>query len=130
MPRPAPKFTINLAGGSVAIAFSPEAAQELKAQINQLLESLRLVATQNTPDASGVKPKPVRQPNMEYQHTGDVFLEIFCNPNIYATPFAAKVNITLRDDRIRLITEAQLSQLVDDVNKYIEDMAQYIETSR
>ncbi|NJL42923.1 MAG: hypothetical protein HC856_09010 [Pseudanabaena sp. RU_4_16] len=129
MPRPVPKFTVNLAGGSVAIAFSTEAARELKAQINQLMESLRLVASKNTPDATGAKPKPVRQPNMEYQHTGEVFLEIFCNPNIYATPFAAKVNITLRDDRIRLITEAQLSQLVDDVNKYIEDMAQYIETS-
>jgi hypothetical protein len=127
MPRPAPKFTVNLAGGSVAIAFSPEAANILKDRIAQLMESLRQVASKAMPDTSGDKSKPVRQPNMEYQHTGEVFLEIFCNPNLYASPFAAKVGITLRDDRIRLVTEAQLSQLIDDVNKYIEDMAQYLE---
>ncbi|WP_019501692.1 hypothetical protein [Pseudanabaena sp. PCC 6802] len=127
MPRPAPKFTVNLAGGSVAIAFSLEAANILKAQIAQLMESLRQVASKAMPDSSGGKNKPVRHPNMEYQHTGEVFLEIFCNPNLYASPFAAKVGITLRDDRIRLVTEAQLSQLIDDVNKYIEDMAQYLE---
>jgi hypothetical protein len=127
MSRPAPKFTVNLAGGSVAIAFSPEAANVLKAQISQLMESLRQVASKATPDPSGGKTKPVRHPNLEYQHTGDVFLEIFCNPNLYASPFAAKVGITLRDDRIRLVTEAQLSQLIDDVNKYIEDMAEYME---
>jgi hypothetical protein len=130
MPRPAPKFTINLAGGSVSIAFSTEVARELQAEIARLMESLRLVANKSTPEPDGGKTKPVRQPNMEYQHTGDVFLEIFCNPNIYATPFVAKVGITLRDDRIRLITEAQLSQLIDDVNKYIEDMSQYLESSQ
>jgi len=42
---------------------------------------------------------------MEDQYTGEVFMEIFCNPNIYTTPFATKVLVTLRDDRIRLITE-------------------------
>jgi hypothetical protein len=129
MPRPAPKFTVNLTGGSVAIAFSLEAANVLKAQIAQLMESLRQVASKAMPDPSGSKGKLVRHPNMEYQHTGEVFLEIFCNPNLYASPFAAKVGITLRDDRIRLVTEAQLSQLIDDVNKYIEDISQYLEIS-
>jgi len=56
---------------------------------------------------------------MEYQYTGEVFLEIFCNPNIYATPFAAQVLITLRDDRIRLTTETQLTTLVEDINSYL-----------
>jgi hypothetical protein len=57
---------------------------------------------------------------MEYQYTGEVFLEIFCNPNIWATPFAAKVLITLRDERIRLTTEAELTRVIEDVSQYLE----------
>ncbi len=59
---------------------------------------------------------------MEYQYTGEVFLEIFCNPNIWSSPFVAKVLVTLRDDRIRLTTEAQLSRLIEDVNQYLEQV--------
>jgi hypothetical protein len=60
---------------------------------------------------------------MEYQYTGEVFLELFCNPNIWPSPFAAKVLITVRDDRIRLTTEAELSRIVDDLNQYLERVA-------
>jgi hypothetical protein len=56
---------------------------------------------------------------MEYRHSGEVFLEVFCNPNIWPSPFAAKVLLTLRDDRIRVTTEAELSQIYDDVNTYL-----------
>nr|MCU0571297.1 hypothetical protein [Oculatellaceae cyanobacterium Prado106] len=64
--------------------------------------------------------KPQPQKPLEYQHTGEVFLEIFCNPNIWSSPFAAKVLITLRDDRIRLTTEAELTRIVEDINHYLE----------
>ncbi len=57
---------------------------------------------------------------MEYQHTGQVFLEIFCNPNIWPSPFAAKVLVTLRDEQIRLTTEAELTRLIEDVNQYLD----------
>jgi hypothetical protein len=57
---------------------------------------------------------------MEHQYIGEVFLEVFCNPNIWPTPFAAKLLITLRDDRIRLTTEAELTQIIEDVNLYLE----------
>ncbi|GAC1483629.1 MAG: hypothetical protein NVS2B14_21700 [Chamaesiphon sp.] len=57
---------------------------------------------------------------MEYQHTGDIFLEIFCNPNIWPSPFAAKVLITLRDASIRLTTEAELTRLIEDLNQYLD----------
>ncbi|HBE21314.1 MAG TPA: hypothetical protein DEG17_04610 [Cyanobacteria bacterium UBA11149] len=107
-------LTINLAQGAVSCRFTPEAARNLKQALNQLMESLKF-ATQTS--GSG-KPKP--QKPMEYQYTGDVFLEVFCNPNIYPTPFAAKVLITLRDDRIRLSTEAELTRLIEDVNQYLE----------
>jgi hypothetical protein len=123
MSRPAPKFTINLIEGSVAITFSPEAAHELQTQLNQLLETLKLVSVKPTPDKEGTKVKPTPQPTMEYRHIGDVFLEIFCNPNIWPTPFAAKVLITLRDERIRLTTEASLNRLLEDVGQYLDAVA-------
>jgi hypothetical protein len=57
---------------------------------------------------------------LEYRHTGDVFLEVFCNPNIWSSPFAAKLLITLRDDRIRLTTEAELTRISEDLAQYLE----------
>lgn len=111
---PPSQLKLNLAEGSVAFAFSPEAARELQAAIAVLMNSLKATATQS----SGSKPKP-QQP-MEYRHMGEVLLEIFCNPNIWSTPFAAKVLITLRDERIRLSTEAELTRISEDINQYLE----------
>jgi hypothetical protein len=107
------QLTLNLVEGSVSFRFTPDAATDLKTAIAQLLDSLKAIAT--TP---GSRATP--QKSMEYRYTGDVFLEVFCNPNIWPTPFAAKVLITLRDDRIRITTEAQLSRLTDDLNQYLE----------
>lgn len=112
---PTPQLRLNLADGSVAFSFSLEAARELQIAIAALMEQLKAVA-QGT--SGGTKPQP--QKSMEYRHMGDVFLEIFCNPNIWPSPFAAKVLITLRDDRIRLNTEAELTRLIEDVNQFLE----------
>jgi hypothetical protein len=112
---PPSPLRLNLAEGSVSFNFSPEAARDLQTAIATLMESLKASA-QGT--SSGNKPKP--QKPMEYRHTGDVFLEVFCNPNIWPTPFAAKVLITLRDDRIRLNTEAELTRIIEDINQYLE----------
>lgn len=109
------KLTLNLIEGSVSFSFTPEAATALKAAIAQLMTSLK--ATTATKPTSGSPMSP--QKSMEYQHTGQVFLEIFCNPNIWPSPFAAKVLLTLRDDRIRVTTEAELSQIYDDVITYL-----------
>ncbi|MBD2098082.1 hypothetical protein H6F90_23715 [Trichocoleus sp. FACHB-591] len=111
-------LTLNLGEGSVAFSFTAQAAQELKATLTGLLESLKTVSATTTP---GGRPNP--QKSVEYRYTGDVFLEIFCNPNIWPTPFAAKVLVTLRDDRIRLTTETELTRLVEDVNQYLEQVA-------
>lgn len=107
-------FQLNLSGGSVSFPFSVEAAYALKAAIATLMQRLKAVAQAS----SGSKPQP--QPSLEHQHTGDIFLEIFCNPNIWPSPFAAKVLVTLRDDRIRLSTEAELTRLIEDLNQYLE----------
>jgi hypothetical protein len=108
---------LNLVEGSVSFAFTADAARDLQQAIAQLMQSLK-AATQAT--GGGGKPKP--QKPMEYQYSGDVFLEIFCNPNIWPSPFAAKVLITLRDERIRLTTEAELTRVIDDVNQYLEQV--------
>ncbi|NEP13732.1 MAG: hypothetical protein F6K14_26730 [Symploca sp. SIO2C1] len=107
-------LTLNLADGSVSFSFTADAARDLKSAIAQLMQSLKA-----TTQASG-SGRPTPQKPMEYQFSGNVFLEVFCNPNIYGSPFAAKVLITLRDDRIRLSTEAELTRLIDDLNQYLE----------
>ncbi|MBD3882378.1 hypothetical protein IFO70_11455 [Phormidium tenue FACHB-886] len=105
---------LNLSEGSVSFSFTPNAARELQAAIASLMNSLKATAS----NTAGGKPQP-QQP-MEYQHTGEVFLEVFCNPNIWSSPFAAKVLITLRDDRIRLTTEAELTRITEDLNQYLD----------
>ncbi|NDJ19114.1 hypothetical protein [Myxacorys almedinensis] len=109
------QLTLNLVEGSVTFGFSPEAAQDLKAALMKLVEGLKLTASTAAPGSKATPQKPI-----EYRHTGDVFLEIFCNPNIWASPFAAKVLVTVRDERIRLSTEAELSRVIEDVNQYLE----------
>jgi hypothetical protein len=111
------QLTLNLVEGAVSFNFSADAARDLQKAIAQLMQSLK-AATQAA--SGGGKPSP--QKPMEYQFGGDVFLEIFCNPNIWPSPFAAKVLVTLRDERIRLTTEAELTRLIEDVNQYLEQV--------
>jgi hypothetical protein len=113
------QLRLNLVEGSVSFSFTPQAARELQAALNELMSCLKAVATATTSTPGKATP----QKPTEYQYTGDVFLEIFCNPNIWPSPFAAKVLITIRDDRIRLTTEAELTRIVEDVNQYIEQIA-------
>lgn len=107
-------LTINLLQGAIAFRFDPTAARSLKAEIGTLMDTMKAIAANAS---SGGRPQP--QKPMEYQYTGDVFLEIFCNPNIYPSPFAAKVLITLRDDRIRITSEAELPRLIEDLENYL-----------
>ena len=109
------QLTLNLVQGAVSFSFTPEAARHLKAEIDQLVQRLKTIAMNAS---GGSRPKP--QPSLEYRYTGDIFLEIFCNPNIYPSPFAAKVLLTVRDDRIRLTTEAELTRLIEDLGLYLE----------
>ena len=110
------QLTLNLIEGSVSFSISPETVQDLKAAIGQLMATMKAATTAKT----GAATRPQPQAAMEFRHVGEVFLEVFCNPNIWPSPFAAKVLITLRDDRIRLTTEAELTRLIDDLNQFID----------
>ena len=107
-------LTLNLVEGSVSFSFSTQAARELQAAISQLMDRLKIVAT----TISSGKASP--QPPLEYQYTGEIFLEVFCNPNIWASPFAAKVLLTIRSTNIRLTTEAELTRVIEDLNQYLD----------
>jgi hypothetical protein len=109
------QITLNLLQGSVRFNFSQSAAQDLKTALSELVTQLKAIAAQ--PTNAG---KRTPEPSMEYQHTGDVFLEIFCNPNIWPSPFAAKLLITVRDDRMRLTTEAELPRILEDLSQFLE----------
>jgi hypothetical protein len=109
------QLTLNLIQGAVSFSFTPEAARGLRNEIDQLMQSLKAIATNAS---TGGRPTP--QKPMEYRYTGEVFLEVFCNPNIYPSPFAAKVLLTIRDDRIRLTTEAELTRVIEDLEEYLK----------
>ncbi|CAD5938021.1 hypothetical protein PCC9214_01733 [Planktothrix tepida] len=111
-------LTLNLTQGSVSLRFTPEAAQNLKGVLDEIMQKLKAVAAKTTPGSG----KPTPQKPIEYQYTGDIFLEVFCNPNIWPSPFAAKVLITVRDERIKLMTEAELTRIIDDVNQYLDQV--------
>ncbi|MGK7878860.1 MAG: hypothetical protein AB4060_01995 [Crocosphaera sp.] len=111
------QLTLNLVQGSVRFNFSAEAATSLKSEIDQLMQRLKTVANNA---GTGGRPQPEKP--MEYRYTGEVFLEVFCNPNIYPSPFAAKVLLTVRDDKIRLTTEAELTRIIEDLGQYLEQV--------
>jgi hypothetical protein len=107
------QLTINLIQGAITFNFTSEAAENLKAEIAILMNSLKTIANH-----AGGRPAP--QKTMEYSYAGDIFLEVFCNPNIYPSPFAAKVLLTVRDDRLKITTEAELTRLIEDLSNYLE----------
>ncbi len=111
------QLTLNLVQGSVTFNFNPESARNLQREISGLMGSLKTIASRA---ASGGGGRPQPQQPMEYRYAGEVLIEVFCNPNIYPSPFAAKVLLTVRDERIRITTEAELTQLVEDLDRYLE----------
>lgn len=107
-------LTLNLPSGSVTFALPEEAAQAVRRELLALIQRIQSAAQATA--SGGIKTPEVA---LEYCYRGDIFLEIFCNPNIWPTPFAAKVLITLRDDRLRLSMEAELSRVLDDLNQFL-----------
>ena len=112
------QLNLNLAQGSIKFNFPFKAAQVLKGEINDLMQSLKRVASKIN---NGEQKKAEK--SLDYQHSGEVFVEIFCNPNIYPTPFAAKVLLTIKNEEIRFSTETELTRVVDDLKQYLDQFS-------
>jgi len=110
-------LTLNLPTGSVRFDFPAETAQELKQALDRLILTLKAIATPLAPGSKKIPQKP-----FEYVYTGSIFLEIFCNPNLYPSPFAAKVLLTVRDSQMRLTVETELSQMMEDMSQFLESV--------
>ncbi|CAI5492552.1 unnamed protein product [Closterium sp. Naga37s-1] len=100
---------------SLSIPFSVEKAKALDAAISTLLQTFR---------EKEKATRPQRWTTMEYRHAGDVsngdvFIEIFCNPNAYANAFQAKALITVKDDRMKFTSEGALSAIKANVDEYL-----------
>jgi hypothetical protein len=118
-PMPTPtltKFRLHLSDGSIAFACEPEAAHALDTALTNLLASFKAAVANNTQTNGALPP-------LEFRHNGAVFFEVFCNPNIWPNPFAAKLLITIKDANMHLSTEADLAQLRDDLSSYLEQIA-------
>lgn len=110
-------LTLNLSIGSLRLQCDRALAEELKIALDQLMQSLKAVAAQ---PATGGKPRPEKP--FEYQHRDRIFLEIFCNPNLYPSPYAAKVLLTIQDEQLRCVVETELTQMIDDIAQFLESL--------
>ncbi len=105
------KFVLNFATGSVKFKFTTTGAQALHQALLSLMDRLKQASS---------SPKHPQDP-LDYRYaTEDITLEVFCNPNIWPSPHAARVLVTLKSDLIRLSTEADLPQVMDDLSQYLE----------
>jgi len=110
-----PQFALNFATGSASFSLSPEAAQQWHKALQILLERLKV--------RSGSSRQQPQEP-VEFRYsTEDFSLEMFCNPNIWAGPHAAKVLVTLKTKVLRLSTEVEFSRLQEDLSQYLESLA-------
>ena len=104
------RITFNLDAGTVSFDCPSETIHQLNATLDTLGQRLKAVAT---------NPKSP-QPPVEFRYTDGMLLELFCNPNIWPSPFAAKLNMTLKTEQVRLSTELLLSQMREDISQYLE----------
>ncbi|MEM1366595.1 MAG: hypothetical protein AAGG02_00995 [Cyanobacteria bacterium P01_H01_bin.15] len=109
-------LTFNLPQGTVSFNLPLTAVRSLQTEVQDLLQQFKAAATGEKPG----QRSPLK--SLEFRHTGTVLLEVFCNPNIYPSPFAAKVLLTIRDEQIRVTTEGELTQLIADLNTYAEQL--------
>lgn len=47
---------------------------------------------------------------------------MFCNPNIWVGPHAAKVLVTMKTEGLRFSTEVEFSRLQEDLSQYLESL--------
>jgi hypothetical protein len=105
-------LTFQTADGSVSVAMDLVQAQALQQALDALIQSLKEVAA-----TSGQKKTP--HPATEYHHRGELYFELFCNPNIWPSPYAAKALVTIKSSTLKVSTEVELSRFRDDLQEFM-----------
>ncbi len=96
-------LVLNLPEGSLGVAVSLSAAAELAQQLATFKQSW-----QSSPP----------RPELNFVYTDTVYLELFCNPNVWPSPFAAQVLVTVHHPQVRVSTQIGLPQLLEDVASF------------
>jgi hypothetical protein len=107
-----PQFVLNFATGSVSFPLSVAGASSLQTELEALITDLKTVA------AGSQSKGPVRSTDVLHKEEG-LRLELFCNPNIWPSPHAAKVLVTLKADSLRFSTEVELPRLLEDLGQHL-----------
>jgi len=112
------QLSLHVGETTISFPFKPQQAQAISSSIKSLLETFA---------AKQKAERPKRWDMMEYRYKGDPdgvgveYLEVFCNPNAYSTPFDAKLLVTLATQQgIKVTTEARLSAIKSDIDQFIE----------
>lgn len=105
-------LTFQTADGSVSVAMDLVQAQTLQQSLDSLVQHLKEVAA-----TSGQKKTP--HPATEHSHRGEVYFELFCNPNIWPSPYAAKALVTIKSPVLKVSTEVELSRFRDDLQEFM-----------
>lgn len=105
-------LTFQTADGSVSVAMDLVQARTLQQALDELVQHLKEVAA-----SSGQKKTP--HPATEYLDRGEVYFELFCNPNIWPSPYAAKALVTIKSPILKVSTEVELSRFRDDLQEFM-----------
>lgn len=105
-------LTFQTADGSVSVAMDLVQARALQQALDELVQHLKEVAA-----SSGQKKTP--HPATEYLDRGEVYFELFCNPNIWPSPYAAKALVTIKSPILKVSTEVELSRFRDDLQEFM-----------
>jgi hypothetical protein len=109
-----PQFVLNIATGSISFPLAADGAHALNDALHQMMERLQGAASQG-------KKLPQPSVDVNFQQEG-LLLNLFCNPNIWPAPHAARVLITLKTDVMRVSTEVELPRLLEDLSDYLESL--------
>ncbi|MCS7031857.1 MAG: hypothetical protein NZL92_10055 [Gloeomargarita sp. SKYG116] len=99
-------LTLHLPDGTLRVAMAVAVAPDLSQQLDRLKQSWR-------------QPVPPPRPEWQFVYQDGVQVEFFCNPNVWPTPFAAQVLVTVRHPDIHVSTQISLPQLLADVNAWV-----------
>ncbi|WP_218080275.1 hypothetical protein [Anthocerotibacter panamensis] len=103
-------LNLHLAEVSVRVRLSVLEAEQLEALLAQLIERIKA--------AQANRKQP--QAPVEYRQKEPLYLEVYGNPNLWPSPFAARVLVTLKGSEIHVSGEAELTRVLEDVQQFLE----------